>query len=74
MAREEPLEAHVKENEREFNRIAQTFGELKTFVTGQFAAIDKRFDAIDKRFAEMDKRFDRLDDQIALIVKAVVRQ
>lgn len=78
MTWEEALEAHVKENEQQFNRVAQAFGELRTFVAAQIMSVTDRidhlesdmhaqFEAVDKRFTAIDERFDAIDTRFEAI-------
>jgi tetrahydromethanopterin S-methyltransferase subunit G len=78
MAWEEAFEVHVKENEQEFSRIEEAFGELKPFVTDQFAGVttgidrlesnmNTRFEAVDRRLDAMDARVEALDGRFDTI-------
>jgi len=83
MAWEEALEAHVKENEQEFNGIARAFREMKTFVTEQILTVttridrlksnmNARFDAVDARFESVDRRFEGMDRRFEAIDRRFV--
>ena len=45
--------------------------ELKTYLEGKFAQVDKRFEQIDARFEQVDKRFEQIDARFEQVDKRI---